>query len=293
MYPEDSFCNVCGKKVSPRPSQPAGSTPPPPIHERDPYIEYNMKPPPPPGGNLRKAAIIAACIALVALGVSIGGFFILRSSNNNQGESARLTSGSERIITSPTPETTPEATPEVPPLEDDESTTQLGGSERFPFPGTISRYSASATADVTFLQTTLNHIRRNFTSIRPIESTTGNFGGATRGAVADFQHRVGLPITGIVDETTWYSIMDVFENPPVTPDGPFVPKVQEGYITLVNLHLRDTPSQDGESLGVIPEGSYVWVVSYISEDSWFFVSTEDGYIGYMKAEFLILDGLLP
>jgi len=165
-------------------------------------------------------------------------------------------------------------------------------SERFPFPGnTITRYSTNA-ADIMFLQNTLNMIRRNYTSIRSIDTATGSFGGVTRGAVVDFQLREGLPTTGNVDEITWYRIVYVLENPPDEPDPPFTPPVDVGYRTLVNLHLRDGPYADAYSLGIKPVGTLVWVMSYIPADRWFFVTLEDGLAGYMKVEFLIKDGLL-
>jgi len=164
-----------------------------------------------------------------------------------------------------------------------------GPSARFPFPGTMSIHTTNNPADVMFLQTTLNHVRRSFTSVRFIDSPTGSFGGVTRGAVVDFQLRMNIPPSGIVDENTWYSLVYVFENPPDAPDPPFSPVVQQWYFTLVGLHLRAAPSQESESFGVAPVGTAVFVVDYIANDSWFFVHTEDGYTGYMKAEFLIVD----
>jgi len=167
-----------------------------------------------------------------------------------------------------------------------------GQSERFPFPGEISGRSGSI-ADILFLQNTLNTVRTYYTSVRPIVSANGTFGGDTQGAVIDFQQRTQIRVTGIVDETTWYRIMDVFENPPPEPDPPFTPETNTEYITLVNLHLRDTPSQQGYSLGVIPEGTIVWVMDYIYQDRWFYVTTLDGEAGFMKAEFLLIDGAMP
>jgi len=154
------------------------------------------------------------------------------------------------------------------------------------------RYGQHAEADIVFLQNTLNSVRRNYTSIRHIESI-GGFGSATFGAVVDFQLRVGLPTTGIVNEETWYRLMYVFENPPQTPDPAFEPIVNARYFTLVNLNLRSAPSMSGESLAIKPQGASVWVWYYISNDSWFFVETDEGQTGYMKAEFLMREGILP
>jgi len=180
---------------------------------------------------------------------------------------------------------TPAYTP--PPDPEADST----GSLRFPFPGILSRYTTN-TADISFLQNTLNTIRSYYTSVRPIDVASGNFDGATRGAVIDFQQRAGLTPTGIVDEATWYSLIAVFENPPETPDPPFTPPVNTGYVTLVNLHLREGPSQSAYSLGIKPEGTPVHVVSYIPGSRWFFVTISEYVVGYMKAEFLLLEGIL-
>jgi len=322
-----AFCNVCGKKIVPR-----QSNTPTPGNSQDAgyeeYAEYDMTtPPPPPSKGLQKAAIIAVCVALFALGIG-GGFLVMRGRQDtgasgggapvvDPGPSPSPSTPAPTPINAPSPtpdsengdaddeEETPNESQvqdpiaqEDPPEEEepyDDIPTEpvVGPSARFPFQGELSRYETNFPADVVFLQNTLNHVRHYYTSIRLIEAATGTFGGATRGAVADFQLRAGLTATGIVDEVTWYHLMHVFENPPAFRDAPFIPSINTGYVTLVNLHLRDTPSQDGESLGVKPEGTPVWVISYIPQDSWFFVSTMEGYSGYMKAEFLILEGILP
>ncbi len=46
-------------------------------------------------------------------------------------------------------------------------------------------------------------------SIRPV-AIDGIFGNTTRGAVEDFQYDSGLPVTGVVDETTWQAIYDTY-----------------------------------------------------------------------------------
>ncbi|MCL2361464.1 MAG: peptidoglycan-binding protein [Defluviitaleaceae bacterium] len=288
---------------------------PPPPQNRGPAPSYHQHgghshhheyrtPPPQSGGGLKKAAIIAACIALFALGVSIGGIFVMRrsqqgttpppqdSSSIGNEAPATPTPLPERITPTPTPPPEDEAE-ETPPPEETEPPVEDGRSARFPFPGNMSRYGGSAEADVAFLQNTLNNIRRNYRSIRVIDVAGGTFGAATFGAVVDFQLRVGLPPTGVVNEDTWYALVEVFENPPAEPDPPFEHITQEWYVTLVNLHLREEPSTAGESMDVIDQWTRVWVAYYIPQDSWFFVQTEEGYTGYMKAEFLLLDGILP
>jgi len=244
-------------------------------------------------------------VALFALGVSVGGLFVMQRSQGD-AEQPSPPPLEEEATATPAPEQTPDPEPthepaegeeypneqEAPPYEDI-TPPNNSRSARFPFPGTMTRYGDSEIADVVFLQNTLNNIRRHYRSIRVIETAGGTFGASTFGAVVDFQLRVGLPPTGVVNADTWYALVEVFENPPSEPDPPFAPETQEWYLTLVNLHLRTEPSTAGESMEVMPQWSRVWVAYYIANDSWFFVQTEEGYTGYMKAEFLIMDGILP
>ena len=282
-------------------------------HGKRPHHPERMHPPqavgsypqhsPQANRGLKKAAVIAICIALFALGVSVGGFFVMRISTQNTNQPQQPIVGDstptplpERLTPTPTPPPE-EDTSETPPPEETEDPEDIEDPEdvrsaRFPFPGNLSRYGGSAEADVAFLQNTLNHMRRHYPSIRLIDAAGGTFGAATFGAVIDFQQRVGLPATGVVDEDTWYTLVELFENPPTQADPPFEPATQEWYVVLVNLHLRTEPSMAGESIEVIPQWSRVWVAYYIQQDSWYFVQTEEGYTGYMKAEFLLLDGIL-
>ena len=280
------------------PMQPAEATPPPPAAHPFNYPppsqdeRYASVPPPKPKKSPVKAVVI---IGLIAVTFIVVGFIIFRN-HDNQGYAGNM--GAD--YSDPAYPADDEAYPtgyseydtESPPYYEDNEINGIQRSQRFPFPGApLTRHSDNE-VDIVVLHTALIAIRNHYTSIRPIEGG-GNFGGATRGAVIDFQVRANLPPTGVVDELTWYAIMDVFENPPQEPDPPFVPTIDAGYVTLVNLHLREGPSQATESLGIKPEGTLVWVISYIPADRWFFVSTEDGVNGYMKAEFLLLDGILP
>ena len=237
------------------------------------------------GGRLQ-TVIAVICIVLIALCIGVVGFSLLRNVETD-------------AIETPTPPPangadnqdhyTYEPTHTPPPTVYDDD---IPRSARFPFPGIISRHTSN-TADIVFLQNTLNIVRNHYTSVRPIDTAGGNFDGATRGAVIDFQVRAGLPPTGIVDEDTWYGIIEVFENPPETPDAPFIPQLNTEYVTLVNLHLREAPTQFAYSLGIKPEGTVVTVLNYIPVYRWFFVTTADDIVGYMKAEFLLMKGILP
>ena len=277
-------------------------------------------PPIRPRSNTAQTIVLTVCITIIILAAGAGTILIMQRPNNHG------TADVSHIITeTPSPpaqntesqEESP-APPEEPEPTDppDENTGNNNGtqynnennheeyipqqptitgtvrSERFPFTGEISRQHGS-TADVVFLQNTLNVVRRNLTSVRPIADVNGTFGGDTRGAVIDFQHRMGMAVTGTVDEATWYRLMYVFENPPPEPDPQFIPVVNIEYVTLANLHLREGPSQYSESLGIKPEGTVVWVKEYISSGRWFHVTTIYGETGYMKVEFLMLETILP
>jgi len=161
-----------------------------------------------------------------------------------------------------------------------------------PFPGSALGVGSENAAAVMILQNTLNHVSRYYTNIRYQESVDGFFGGATQGAVIDFQHRIGMRPTGIVDERTWYAIMDVQANPPAVPDLPFVPTLNANYITLVNLHLRERPTTDSESLGIVSEGTWVFVLDATIDRAWFHVRSYDGQYGFMNAQFLLQEGIM-
>jgi len=318
------FCKNCGTKIAPKPPErtaprathPAVTKIPsrpykdsyghPPEYPDD--YDYHHYPPQRQNTNIAKVVVISVFTTVLVMCLIVAGFLIWQG---GQGTNIGGGNGIQENMpdTPPGPSETNnygnEEEPNIPEDTNEEENNQEGepnettppeggaGSERFPFPGAnITRYTGNA-ADIMFLQNSLNVIRRQYTSVRRIDTITGSFGGVTQGAVVDFQVRVGLPATGVVDEATWYAIVYALENPPEEADPPFVPPVDVGYITLVNLHLRDGPSLEAYSLGIKPVGTPVWVMSYIAADRWFFVTMEDGLAGYMKVEFLLLDGLLP
>ena len=163
------------------------------------------------------------------------------------------------------------------------------GRAAMPFPGSPIGPGSENTDAILFIQNSLNYINRYFSSVRVIESVGGVFGAGTQGAVIDFQRRMGLPATGIVDQITWQHISDVIENPPGLPDPPFFPRLNAYYRTLSNLHLRSGPSTDTESLDIVPEGTFVWAMDFLQDEGWFWVISHDGQHGFMSAQFLVLD----
>ena len=59
------------------------------------------------------------------------------------------------------------------------------------------------------IQEQLQRIARVYTVI-PVITPDGIYGPATREAVAAFQRTFGLPVTGIIDFTTWYKISELY-----------------------------------------------------------------------------------
>jgi peptidoglycan hydrolase-like protein with peptidoglycan-binding domain len=247
------------------------------------------------------ALVISASIAFVVLAVGFSLLFFTDIFENlfgqNNGAYVLGPRDSEPNLGGP-PTGPPNGTPGTPGMPDTpgqteppttETTPEIPMPPLHPFPGILEFGSENIVA-VSVLQNALSYISEYFTNIRSTEMESGRFAAATVGAVADFQHRVGLAATGIVDADTWYSIMQTQARPPAIPDGPFAPPLSTWYITLSNLHLRAGPSTDSASLHIFDQGERIWVTGFIDEDAWFFASTPQGD-GFMKAEFLILEEL--
>ncbi len=64
--------------------------------------------------------------------------------------------------------------------------------------------------EVKIIQTELNRISRNFPAIPRNEPEDGLFTVETERAVEEFQRAFDLPVTGVVDKATWYSIRSKF-----------------------------------------------------------------------------------
>lgn len=73
-------------------------------------------------------------------------------------------------------------------------------------------------------------------SVRPV-TIDGIFGPTTRGAVEDFQYAYGLPVTGVVDGTTWRSIYDNYLV--------LIDSLPEGYFTSTTLPYPGSPLRVG------------------------------------------------
>jgi len=73
-------------------------------------------------------------------------------------------------------------------------------------------------------------------SVRPV-TIDGIFGSTTRGAVEDFQYDAGLPVTGVVDETTWNAIYDNYRV--------LLDSLPDNYFTSTTLPYPGSPLRVG------------------------------------------------
>lgn len=69
-----------------------------------------------------------------------------------------------------------------------------------------------ASNDVATIQIQLNRISRNYPAIPKIPGITGIYDGFTEAAVKEFQSIFNLPVTGIVDQATWYKIAYIYTS---------------------------------------------------------------------------------
>lgn len=67
-----------------------------------------------------------------------------------------------------------------------------------------------ANNEVQQLQVRLNRISRNYPGIPKIYPVNGAYGQSTENAVRTFQQVFDLPVTGIVDKSTWYRIAQIY-----------------------------------------------------------------------------------
>ncbi|MGD9569023.1 MAG: peptidoglycan-binding protein [Sedimentibacter sp.] len=65
--------------------------------------------------------------------------------------------------------------------------------------------------DVLRKQVQLDRISVNFPAIPKIDSIDGYFDESTQAAVIEFQRVFNLPVTGIIDQDTWYKISNIYQ----------------------------------------------------------------------------------
>lgn len=77
------------------------------------------------------------------------------------------------------------------------------------YPGEVLRLGDSS-FDVLRMQLNLDRIRVNYPGIPQISPLNGYFNESTEAAVRTFQNIFKLPVTGVIDEATWYMIRYIF-----------------------------------------------------------------------------------
>ena len=125
--------------------------------------------------------------------------------------------------------------------------------------------------DVQAVQARLNRISRNYPSIPAIQSADGIYGPDTENAVREFQRIFSLPVTGVVNEATWYQIAYIY-----TAVKRLADLNSEGLV--LNEVIRPYPNvlREGDT------GSEVRVLQY-------FISTLSKYINTIPA--VAIDGI--
>ncbi|WP_326910077.1 peptidoglycan-binding protein [Sedimentibacter sp. MB31-C6] len=133
------------------------------------------------------------------------------------------------------------------------------------FPGTPLQLGDS-NEYVLLIQLGLNTISTNYPAIPRIQQPDGNFNSATQQSVEEFQSIFNLPVTGIVDKGTWYSIRNIYtavtnlaeltsrgipiseipEYTPVPEPGEVVPRVQlvQYFINVLSAYYDTIPAVD-------------------------------------------------
>ena len=119
---------------------------------------------------------------------------------------------------------------------------------------------------VLLMQIRLNTIATNYPAIQRIPNPAGTYDEATQAAVRQFQGIFNLPVTGIIDKSTWYEIRRIYaavtrlaeltsrgiilsEIPEYTPTpGPeeVVPRVQfvQYFLNVLSAYYNTIPSVD-------------------------------------------------
>lgn len=135
--------------------------------------------------------------------------------------------------------------------------------EETPYEFTDSLKKGDRGLGVSVLQYYLSVIGAYYASVEPV-SVTGYFGNETENSVKSFQQVYGLPVTGTVNNATWYDITRAYagivENAPVSTEGGNLPLypgeiLREGmtsdYVRIIQKYL----SKIHETYPDIPEVS--------------------------------------
>nr|WP_300093013.1 peptidoglycan-binding protein [Sedimentibacter sp.] len=78
----------------------------------------------------------------------------------------------------------------------------VGGTENV-YPGEPIKYGDSS-IDILLIQLAMNRISKNYPALPKIYPVNGYYGESTVEAIKEFQKIFNLPVTGIIDQGTWY-----------------------------------------------------------------------------------------
>jgi peptidoglycan hydrolase-like protein with peptidoglycan-binding domain len=71
------------------------------------------------------------------------------------------------------------------------------------YPGEPLKYGDSS-IDILIIQLAMNRVSKNYPAMPKIHPVNGYFGESTVAAIKEFQKIFNLPVTGIIDQGTWY-----------------------------------------------------------------------------------------
>ena len=160
-------------------------------------------------------------------------------------------------------------------------------SKQFPEVLTIG----SSGSGVRLLQYFLSYISLFVPSVSSV-ALDGEFGAATASAVESFQRTYSLPVTGVVDETTWYEIYNVYKGlvasiPAVYSEGIIVPYggfalrvgTDSEYVSLLQEYLNYI-AKTYTQIPIIPVTGYFGAMTYNSVTAYqrLFGLEEDGVV---------------
>ncbi len=131
----------------------------------------------------------------------------------------------------------------------------------------------STGSGVRLLQYYLSYISLFVPTVRQV-ALDGVFGGSTADAVRSFQTTYSLPVTGIVDETTWYELYNVYQGiiaslptsykeGTVVPYGGFALRVgtESEYVTVLQEYLNYI-AETYTQIPTVPVTGYFGAMTY-------------------------------
>ena len=162
------------------------------------------------------------------------------------------------------------------------------------YPGRVLRMG-DAGNDIRSLQIRLNRISRNYPGIPKINPVTIVYNRQTEEAVSVFQRIFNLPVTGEVDEATWYKIGYLYTGvkrlSELDSEGLSLEEVSQQYQSLLQIGDSGFPVQVMQYyLAVI--GQFYETVPPIAVDGIFGEATRQAVIAFQRTYGLNPDGIV-